>query len=79
MFDFGVVFQGRTREEEKVRIGVSIVLNLGFMLYAVQRGEVAVGAGCEALDSPFAVLRNLIVDRVVPQHSYRSHRANRQE
>ena len=72
-------FLSRMRVEEEVLVSISIVFNFDVALLAVQIREVAVGAGGEALRTSVAVLRNLLVKRIVAHHGDGSHGADRPE
>ena len=61
------------RVEEKIVIDVSIVLNLNFALITIQIWEVAIRAGREALCSPLAILRDLLIEGIVAHHCHCGH------
>ena len=67
------------RVEEEVLVNVSIVLNFDIALLAVQIWEVAISAGSEALRASVAVLRNLLIKRIIAHHGDGSHGADRPE
>ena len=62
--------------KEEVRIRVTVVIDLRLHLFAIQIGEVGIGAGGEALDSAVTKLSYLLVERIVSHDCDGSHGAD---
>ena len=56
----------RFRVEEEISVGVAVIFNFCRDRIAVAEGEVAVGAGSEALDTTLTIIVDLLVERVMP-------------
>ena len=62
--------------KEKVVVYVSIVLDFNLALLAIKVGEVAIRARRETFRPSIAILRDLLIERIVAHHCYCSHGAD---